>query len=320
MIAHGGDLDRAMARWGGAREDWLDLSTGINPRAPALPLLPPHAWTALPTRAEMAGLAEAAARAYGAPRALPLAGASQAIGLIPRLSAPGRARVLGPTYGEHAATLRAAGWQVEEVPGLADLEGADLAVAVNPNNPDGRRHAPEALMALAARVGRLVVDESFADPHPELSVAALVDEAPLVVQRSFGKFYGLAGLRLGFAVASREVLAAMADIAGPWPVAGPAIHAGAAILAGEGWRRAETARLRAQAARLEALGRSAGWGVIGGCALFVTFRVPDGTQERLAQRRIWSRTFPDAPGWLRLGLPGEGWERLEAAVRGLRAP
>ena len=316
-MSHGGDLDRATARWGGAREDWLDLSTGINPRAPALPALPPHAWTALPTRAEMAGLAAAAARAYGAPRALPLSGASQAIGLVPRLTAPGRARVLGPTYGEHAATLKAAGWDVEEVPDLPALEGADLAVVVNPNNPDGRRHGPEALLALAGRAGRLVVDESFADPHPDLSVAALVDEAPLVVQRSFGKFYGLAGLRLGFAVASEDVLDAMADIAGPWPVAGPAVHAATAILSDEDWRRAGTERLAQEAARVEALGRSAGWEVVGGCALFVTFRAPEGVQERLAERRIWSRTFDYAPGWLRLGLPGGGWQRLESAVRRL---
>ena len=314
MIPHGGDLDRAMARWGGAREDWLDLSTGINRRVPPLPAPPSHARTALPTRAEMAELEAAAAEAYDAPRALALAGASQAIGILPLLSESGTARILGPTYGEHARALRAAGWAVEEVAGLDALVGADLAVAVNPNNPDGRRHDPEALLAMAGRVGRLVVDESFADPHPELSLAARAAGAGIVVQRSLGKFYGLAGLRLGFALGPDEVLDALSVAAGPWPVSGEAVHLGTAALRNRAWAEAERARLARDAARLGALGRAPGWEMVGATALFATFGVPEGTQERLAEARIWTRAFPERPGWLRLGLPGEDWERLERAL------
>ena len=310
-----------MARWGGAREDWLDLSTGINRRAPPLPEAPPHALTALPTRAEMVALEDAAARAYGAPRALALAGASQAIGLLPLVLPRGRARVLGPTYAEHARSLTAADWNVEEAAALSALEGADLAVVVNPNNPDGRRHAPEALRALAARVGVLAVDESFADPHPDLSLAPYIAEGGaderIVIQRSLGKFYGLAGLRLGFALGDGAILDALSAAAGPWPVSGHAVHLGGEALEDAGWRAAEILRLERDSARLEELGRSAGWGVVGGTALFATFRVPEGTQEALAERRIWTRAFAAHPGWLRLGLPGEDWDRLEEAVAAL---
>src|SRR5690606_25816792 len=144
-------------------------------------------------------LVEAASEAYGvAPETiLPLAGAQAAIQLYPRLATPGLARVLTPTYNEHAASLAAQGWQVEAGEGLRGLAGADLTVVVNPNNPDGRHWTPEALEGLAKKVGLLVVDESFADPHPDLSVATGVSER-LIVLRSFGKFYGLAGARLGF--------------------------------------------------------------------------------------------------------------------------
>ena len=314
-LPHGGDLDRAMDRWGGRRSDWLDLSTGINPRAyPASPP-PPHALAALPTRAEMAALSSVASAAYGAPRALPLCGAQQAIGLVPMLAPPGLARVLSPTYGEHAAALRAAGWTVEEPADPGALPGADLAVVVNPNNPDGRRLDPDALMRIAGRTGLLVVDESFADPHPKLSLAGRLDEAlNILVQRSFGKFHGLAGLRLGFALGSEGLLDALEGIAGPWPVSGPAIHAGTEALRDAAWRRRETARLAEESARLEALGRRAGWGLVGATALFATFEVPGGTQERLAERRVWTRAFPQRPGWLRLGLPAD-WGRLERALR-----
>ena len=146
----------------------------------------------LPTTAAKAALGQIAAAAYGtqAPM-LAVAGAQAAIQMIPRLRKPGRARVLGPTYNEHAAALRSAGWQVQEVTRLSQLAGADLAVVVNPNNPDGAAHAPEDILALAGQVGQLVVDESFADAQPELSLAAMAGQDGLLILRSFGKFYGL---------------------------------------------------------------------------------------------------------------------------------
>ncbi len=319
MRDHGGNLDWAIARHGGAPAEWIDLSTGINRVPYPLPPLSAEAWTALPTRAALAALRDEAARAYRTGAAiLPVAGAQAAIQMVPRLSAPGRARVLTPTYNEHAAALRAAGWQVAEVGDLAALEGADLAIVVNPNNPDGRRWSPETLFDLSRCVRRLVVDESFADPDPELSLAAAAGQPGLFVLRSFGKFYGLAGLRLGFVLGAEEEIAALAEMAGPWPVSGAAIEVGRAALADRGWAEATTARLRAEAARLDALAAGAGWQGLGGTALFRLYETGNAAaaQERLARARIWSRIFPYAAGWLRLGLPGgeAEWARLAEAL------
>ncbi len=314
---HGGDLDRAARAWGAG--DWLDLSTGINPVPYPLPGIPPRAWTALPTAADMDGLAAAARAAYGtAAEAVPLAGAQAAIQAVPHLAPPGPARVLAPTYNEHAAALRAAGREVAETHDLAALAGAAVAVVVNPNNPDGRRHDPAALAALATRTGLLVVDESFADTDPGLSLAPALAGLPnALVLRSFGKFYGLAGLRLGFALCAPALADRVRAAAGPWPVSGPAIEIGTAALADTAWRDATRARLAADAARLDAWAARAGWTLAGGTDLFRTYAAQDAAaaQDRLARARVWSRVFPYAPAWLRLGLPPpEGWARLDAAL------
>ena len=133
MRDHGGNLDEAQARWG--QGDWIDLSTGINRQPYPVSRLSPGAWTNLPTASATGALMEAAATAFGtAAPGLALAGAQAAIQMIPLLEKPGLARVLAPTYNEHAACLRQAGWHVEEVARLEDLSGADLAVVVNPNN------------------------------------------------------------------------------------------------------------------------------------------------------------------------------------------
>ena len=318
---HGGDADAAMHRFGGAAEDWLDLSTGINPAPYPAPPLSSRALAALPTRSDMAALRAAAAACYGTRADVtPLAGAQAAIQAVPHLAAPGLARVLAPTYNEHAAALRARGWTVEEVPRPDALAGADCAVVVNPNNPDGTRHEPDRLVALAGRVGLLVVDESFADPEPDLSLAPRLHKGPrnILVLRSFGKFYGLAGLRLGFALSSAGIARALADMVGPWPVSGPAVEAALRALPDTAWQAATTARLARDAARLDSLARRAGWALVGGTPLFRTYATPDAVmaQDHLARHRIWSRIFPYSHTWLRLGLAGspEQWDRLAAAL------
>ncbi|MGX0902662.1 cobalamin biosynthetic protein CobC [Roseovarius sp. MBR-79] len=321
---HGGNLDAARQRFGGAMAEWLDLSTGINPVPYPMPCLPERAWTALPTRDDMAALSAVAAACYGTQaEVVPLAGAQGAIQAVPYLGARGAARVLGPTYNEHAAALRAAGWTVEDVSAPEALAGADLAVVVNPNNPCGRRHTPDALLALADQVGLLLVDESFADPEPDLSLAPVLHRAGnVILLRSFGKFYGLAGLRLGFALCDGALAGRLREMAGPWPVSGPAIAAGRVALGDTGWQAATCARLRRDAARLDAMAAAAGWRLIGGTPLFRSYHVADATaaQESLAHARIWSRIFPWSPTWIRLGLPGTegGWARLDAALSAAR--
>lgn len=277
----------------------------------------------LPTRTAMTQLLRSVAAHYQteAP-VLALAGAQAAIQMMPWLPSAGKsARVLAPTYNEHAATLRAAGWQVTEAATLADLAGADLAVVVNPNNPDGQCHAPADLLALIPAVGRLVVDESFGDIAPDLSLLPHAGQNRLLVLRSFGKFWGLAGARLGFVFGGAGDIAALSAMAGPWPVSGAALIVGRAAYDDLEWAMQTRTRLHAEMSRADDLARRANWGVVGGTALFRLYTTPDATaaQSQLAQAHIWSRIFPWQPNWLRLGLPGSEieWQRLAAALSGV---
>jgi cobalamin biosynthetic protein CobC len=316
MRDHGGNLDMIRAARGG--DDWIDLSTGINRVPYPLPPIPPSAWSALPLASARDALLRAAAKAYGTDAPMvALAGAQAAIQMLPLVAGKGLVRVLGPTYNEHAACFADAGWRVEEVSTLSDLAGADAAVVVNPNNPDGRVHDPADLLALRGQVGMLVVDESFADPVPHLSVAAQAGHG-MVVLRSFGKFYGLAGVRLGFAIGDEGTIARLSTMAGPWPVAGPALEIGTVALTDTDWARVTTERLALEGPRIDALAQGAGWQCMGGTHLFRLYDTPDAAaaQERLAAHRIWSRIFPWSRRLIRLGLPGMGgeWQRLATAL------
>ena len=320
MRDHGGDLDRAARDFGGAA--WIDLSTGIN-RRPYVPApLSAHALSALPTRADQARLVAAASARYGAaPEAiLPLAGASAGIQLLPHAVPGRRAAVLSPTYNEHAASLAAAGWRVETPETPEALAGADLGVIVNPNNPCGRSFEPGQIARIAATVGHLLVDESFADPRPDLSVAG-APPPNVTVLRSFGKFWGLAGLRLGFAIGAPALLARMAERAGPWSVSGPALEIGAAALADEAWSEATVTWLAEAALHLDQIVLAAGWNLAGGTHLFRLYDTPDAraAQARLARAGIWSRIFPWHPRWVRLGIPG-GREEFARVATALTAP
>lgn len=321
MQEHGGNLDVARQRFGGRAENWIDLSTGINRVPYPVRDVAPNCWNALPSRSDIEALHDAARHAYATTAPIvAMAGAQAAIQLLPRLAVRGRARILAPTYNEYAAVLSAAGWDVSEVSDLAALTGADLAVVVNPNNPDGRQHDRGELLALLPRVGRLVIDESFADAVPGVSLASEAGRPGLLILRSFGKFYGLAGLRLGFALGSEPDIAVLAAMVGPWPVSGPAIAIGQRALRDDEWARATSACLARDAARLDAAVRSQGWTLVGGTPLFRLYETGDAlaAQEMLARGRIWSRVFGQKPGWLRLGLPGDEreWSRLAAVLAG----
>jgi cobalamin biosynthesis protein CobC len=319
MPEHGGNLDLALQRFGGRAQDWIDLSTGINRRPYPVGDLPSTCWSALPSKSALNALHLAAQKAY--PTEAPILathGAQAAIQLLPQLCSGENARILGPTYGEYAAVLLAAGLEVTETADLDALAGADLAVMVNPNNPDGRRHHPDQLRALLPRVGRLVVDESFADAVPGLSLASEAGQRGLLIIRSFGKFYGLAGLRLGFVIGEESDIAKLAAMVGPWPVSGAAIAIGERALSDRAWAEATSARLSRDSLRLDAQVALLGWRLVGGTPLFRLYETGDAraAQERLAREKIWSRIFASHAGWLRLGLPGEEteWARLSAAL------
>jgi cobalamin biosynthetic protein CobC len=321
---HGGALEVARRLAPDAPKPWIDLSTGINPYAYPLPDLKPEAWSRLPESAALAKLEAAAALRYGAAAGSVVAGpGSQAlIHALSHILPRGAVSALGPTYGGFAAAFAAAGARIIEAKRLDDMDRFDVAIVVNPNNPNGRITPRAALLDLHQRLARprgvLIVDEAFADFDAE-GLAATLPSRGAVVLRSFGKAYGLAGLRLGFAVASPDIVASLRAALGSWPVSGPAIAIGVPALADSDWLEATRARLGKDAARLDALLQGAGWRIIGGTRLF---RLAAHTDARAAFGRllaagILARPFAGAPDWLRFGIPGDenAWERLALALQ-----
>jgi cobalamin biosynthetic protein CobC len=324
-IAHGGDLGPFRAAFPAAPEPWLDLSTGINPVPYPLPAIEASAWTRLPPAAGDANLRAAAARAYGAPdpaHVVPAPGTQILIETLPRLVSPTRVAVVGPTYAEHAAAWRRAGHDVEAVPGIGAVGEAAVAVLVDPNNPDGRSHALAERLALAGamerRGGLLVADEAFCDFEPVESLCPHPGPGRVVL-RSFGKTYGLAGLRLGFAVAAPAIAERIAQALGPWTVSGPAQAIGTAALSDTAWRAGAAEARAADAGRLDRMIRRAGGCVVGGTALFRTADFPDGPGlwRRLGEAGIAVRCFAERPNRLRFGLPPDkaGWCRLSKVLK-----
>lgn len=325
-VDHGGSLGRAKALFPQAPEPFVDLSTGINPHSYPLFDMPATALSRLPEQARADELAAVAAIAYGARSAAQVVAGPGTQILLPRVAsllAPGTARVLGPTYAEHARAAGIAGHKVEEVSRFEELHGADLAIVVNPNNPDGRVIERERLLELAASLrakgGLMVVDEAFMDVGPrEQSLAGDVGQGGVVVLRSFGKFFGLAGVRLGFALAYEAIASRLAAQLGPWAVAGPALEYGVRALGDTGWQDAMRARLGVEAARLDGLLDFHGVPVSGGTSLFryIDFDRAGSLFSALGERGILLRHFADRPNVLRIGLPGreEEWKRLESAL------
>lgn len=284
-----------------------------------VPPLPSEAFTRLPEPEALDALQAAAAAAYGVSdpaMAVAAPGTQALISLLPLLLPQQSVAVLGPTYAEHAAAWRNAGADVRVVlPPFPEGKGA--VVLCNPNNPDGRRVAAPDLLALAARRSLLIVDEAFADFEPQDSLAPHLPLPGVVVLRSFGKAYGLAGLRLGFALAAPALAARIRAALGPWAVSGPALHIGSAALEDTAWRDAAGRRLRADSAALDGLLARAGMTAIGGTTLFRLVDTPDaaGWADRLGRAGILVRSFTDAPTRLRFGLPGAaGWDRLASAL------
>lgn len=324
-IVHGGRLDAVRRLYPHAPAPWLDLSTGVNPHPYPLPAIAPEAWTRLPDEDAFAALEAAARGAYRAPEAVGIvagAGAQAFIQMIPRVFPARRVAVLDFTYAEHAACWSACGADVATVGTFAELAGADVAVIVNPNNPDGRLAAPRQIFLLAQemtrRGGLLVVDESFMDFTPAQSVAAAAAMEGVVVLRSFGKAYGLAGLRLGFALCSPGRAAALRAALGPWAASGPALAIGARALADLRWLQAAAAACATDAARLDSLLERAGFSLSGGTSLFRLARHEKAGSwfARLCESGVLAREFPQRPDWLRFGLPGgeAAWRRLAAAL------
>lgn len=319
-----------MALFGGKREDWLDLSTGISPFPYPLRTLGAHLWTALPGRHELEALLAAARITYRVPDSHDIVAAPGTQALIqwlPRL-APGGGTVgiTEPSYAEHARAWQQAGHETEPYrPGRPLAETIHHAVLVHPNNPDGRSVAPADAMILAStlaeRQGWLIVDEAFIDTMPDASLTGILKDFPVVTLRSFGKFYGLAGLRLGFAIGPKDLVAPLREAIGPWPISGAAIQVATAALSDLAWAEAMRSRLAEEAEALDRVLLRYGFVVVGGTSLFRLARIPRAdSHAALAGRRIWTRCFHWDARLIRFGLPAgpAARERLARTLSELR--
>ena len=326
MLEHGGRLLQAVKRYGLPREHWLDLSTGINPTVWQGPAIPMSSWNRLPEDED--GLTEAAQVYYGAPQVLPVCGSQAAIQTLPKLRGVSRVGVPVLGYNEHGHRWKVAGHEVLPLPAqefAAAADELDVLVVSNPNNPTGERFAPEELLEwqgrLAARGGWLVVDEAFADCTPESSLAEFTDREGLIVLRSLGKFFGLAGARVGFVLAQTALLSRLTAVLGPWPLSGPSRWVARHAMSDRVWQEGTRASLRAASSRLRGILSSHGLAPQGGCELFQWVRAEAALtiHEALARVGILTRYFASVPS-VRFGLPGaiEEWERLETALSGLR--
>jgi L-threonine-O-3-phosphate decarboxylase len=327
MLEHGGRLLRAVRDYGIAREEWLDLSTGINLQGFPPPPIPAQAWQRLPEDDD--GLLDAARAYYGAAHVLAVAGTQAAIQALPALRASSRVGVISPGYAEHAQAWRRTGHAVETLDAdslFAQADRFDVIVLIHPNNPGCERFETQALLALharlAARGGWLIVDEAFIDATPECSVSAYSDREGLIVLRSVGKFFGLAGARVGFVCAAATLLENVREHLGPWTLSGPARYVVEAALRDEVWHGLARADLQARSMHLQQLLSKHGLAPTAACAFFQWHRDDDAPalHRALARQGILTRVF-DEPVSLRFGVPAgdAAFARLDRALALIRA-
>lgn len=326
-LLHGGDLDAVKARFPSAPRPWIDLSTGINPFAYPVGDINHEVWARLPAQSAGDALVETAKRTYRVPDGFDVVaapGTQAVIQVLPRLFSARKVAVVGPTYREHARCWALGGHEIIEVSDLSQAlkQIPDVVVVVNPNNPTGWTYSGEQIAdsarVLAQRNGHLVVDEAFCDfCAGEVSAVPLALEN-VVVLRSFGKTYGLAGLRLGFAIAAPRIARDLRESLGPWAVPGAAIEIGRRALDDSAWLADARSRTLEASHRLSQALRAAGFDIVGRTALFVlgSHRDAPSIQDKLAACGIHVRHFPDAPTRLRFGLPDSetSWQRLLRAL------
>ena len=326
MLEHGGKLRYAAQRYGIALDEWLDLSTGLNPQSWPLCDIPAEVWARLPEDDdELRGLAQ---QYYAAAHCLPVAGSQAAIQILPQLYIARkdqlRVGMLSPAYAEHAHAWRSAGFEVrllavDEID--AQLSTLDILLLVNPNNPTGHLFSSAQLLRwhqlLILRGGSLIVDEAFMDATPDDSLAAYSDRDGLIVLRSLGKFFGLAGARVGFVLAEPNTLERLNNILGPWPISGPSRVIAMAALDDSVWQAQTRQSLPQQGQRLKSLLQKYALSPDGGTVLFQWLKMPlaKSIYQQLAQQGILVRLFSE-PSSLRFGLPANEtqWRRLESAL------
>ncbi|MGI9349999.1 MAG: threonine-phosphate decarboxylase CobD [Rhizobiaceae bacterium] len=306
-VLHGGALDEAIAIFGGNADEWLDLSTGINPVPYPIHSLPDSVWHRLPDQQAIVSLNTAARNYYNVSDRCEIVcanGTQSLIELLPRLLDVRQIDIVSPTYAEHAHVWEKAGKSVFRISSTDEIsENADIAVVVNPNNPDCRIHDHNQLIKLASRVSCLLVDEAFVDPVPHCSILPDMPDNAIVL-KSFGKFFGLAGVRLGFAICKPGWAHGLQNLMGPWSVSGPALTLGSKALTDDEWINKTRRGLEKKSAHMAEILEEAGLTIKGINPLFVFVQHCDaaGLARNLSKNHILVRAFPDQPGFLRFGL------------------
>jgi len=327
LLEHGGKLIQAAHQYGIPVDEWLDLSTGLNPLPWPAKIVSIDTWSRLPDDDD--GLRQAARDYYGGEQLLAVAGSQAAIQALPRLRDPSsQIGILDPAYAEHAHAWQSNGFRV--TPLTTDkidevIEYYDVILLVNPNNPTGERFSVEQCLRwhkqLQQRGGWLIVDEAFIDSTPEHSLVQYTEQSSLIVLRSLGKFFGLAGARVGFIFAEKTLLAKLADLLGPWPISGPARCIAKLALHDKQWQIDTRAKLTHQSQRLYKLLSNYNLFPDGSTTLFQWVKTINATviHQQLAQSGILTRLFTE-PSSIRFGLPAteQHWSLLEQALSRLK--
>lgn len=321
-MEHGGRTDAAKTHYRAAPQPWLDLSTGINPVAWAGFRAIDADLCALPLDSDLLDLEERASLYFGSTVSIAaVPGSETALGLLGVLGLPTPYRHVSPCYCSNA--LLPGSIAIESSSLLGESERGGTILLANPNNPDGRIIPPDRILAIAgmleANGGWLVIDEAFADALPESSVLPwLADIENVIVMRSFGKFFGLAGVRLGFVAGPDAILARYRSLLGAWPISATAIAAGRAAYADHRWASETVAALAERARALDAMLSRHGYRPTGDCPLFRLIDAGDAAAlfDRLARQGILTRPFSYAPHWLRFGVPAHraDLDRLDRAL------
>ena len=322
MDDHGGNIDYARSIYGGEISDWLDLSTGINLNPYPFSDISSKSVYNLPRRDAFNNLQQAARVFYGVPKdskILTIAGVQTGIHVIPFLMKAGVVKILSPTYSEYTKIFANFGWEVILVSKVSDLRGSDIAVLVNPNNPDGRVTNSHEILELVPDVKEIIIDESFADLRPEISMVPFSSKRNITVFKSMGKFFGLAGLRLGFAIGNVAIIDKMRSLFEPWQVSGPALEIGARALVDTNWIAENKNYLLNGSRKLsKMLAKSQTLEIIGSTGLFHLIHTDSSleAQKVFAENKIWTRKFSYSKNWLRIGIPGnsEDWKKLDAGL------
>ncbi|ROS01919.1 L-threonine O-3-phosphate decarboxylase [Sinobacterium caligoides] len=333
-LKHGGNLRQMAERYQIDHGQWLDLSTGVNPYHYPIGDIPAVFFQHLPDSQE--ALLQAARRYYGCQSLLACSGSQQVIQIMPRLIAPIRVALPDSGYQEHAYRWQLAGhtpcwydgYSPETLEALIVDEGVEVAVIINPNNPTTALISVEKILqwagVMAERGGLLIVDEAFIDLTPVQSVAPFADRAGLMVLRSVGKFFGLAGIRVGFVLAETALLRRVEQELSPWQVSGPAEYLMIEALSDTPWQHANSQAINESKEMLAALLRQHLVSRIDDGGLFLSCRLEHDAAlslyEKLARRGIAIRWGVYNKRWafVRFGLirreDGANFLRLSQAL------